>query len=83
MLGPPLHANHLASKAYSPKCVEVEFCELRVDGVLRSSPHARNAQATAKIVTLGDAPISFGSYAATVAQIKPRVKAQDRYLLLS
>jgi hypothetical protein len=22
---------------YSPKCVEVEFCELRIDGVLRSS----------------------------------------------
>jgi hypothetical protein len=22
---------------YSPECVEVEFCELRVDGVLRST----------------------------------------------
>ena len=62
---------------------EYYLAEVRIHGVLRSSPHARNAQATAKIVTLGDAPISFGSYAATVAQIKTRVKAQDRYLLLS
>jgi hypothetical protein len=74
-----------SSGPYSPKFVEGKFSEvgLPLYGVLRSSPHARNAQATAKIVQLGDAPISFGSYAATVAQIKPRVKAQDRYLLLS
>jgi len=27
---------------YSPKCLEVEFCELRVDGVLRSSAIIQN-----------------------------------------
>jgi hypothetical protein len=27
----------LSSHLYSPECLEGEFCELRVDGVLRSS----------------------------------------------
>src|SRR5688572_3351422 len=31
------------SKGYSPKCLEGKFCELRVDGVLRSS-HAEIAR---------------------------------------
>jgi hypothetical protein len=25
--------------SHSPECVEEEFCELRIDGVLRSSPN--------------------------------------------
>jgi hypothetical protein len=33
---------------------ELQFCELRMYGVLRSSPHVSNAQATAKIRYLGD-----------------------------
>jgi hypothetical protein len=32
-----LMAQPLTSCFYSPECVEVEFCELRIDGVLRSS----------------------------------------------
>jgi hypothetical protein len=28
----------LLGRAYSPKCVEGKFCELRVDAVLGSSP---------------------------------------------
>jgi hypothetical protein len=31
---------------YSPECVEVEFCELRVAGVLGSSPGKARARAT-------------------------------------
>jgi hypothetical protein len=34
VLGPPLHANHLASKAYSPECVEKV-------SLLKNSPYAR------------------------------------------
>jgi hypothetical protein len=38
------------------KCVEEEFCELRVDGVLKSSLSGRNFQATANVRRLGDVP---------------------------
>jgi hypothetical protein len=44
------------SYMYSPECVELEFCELRLNGVLRSSLPARNAQVTAKIAHLSDTP---------------------------
>jgi hypothetical protein len=69
---------------YSPECVEGVFCELRLYGVLRSS-HKRNSRKFAKkvpnLVHLGDASISFGEYAATVAwPAECHVKGQDRYL---
>jgi len=37
---PAEQARRILSEVYSPKCVEGEFCEveLRVDGVLGSSP---------------------------------------------
>src|SRR5215212_1488276 len=46
------------ASSYSPECVEGGFSEVELPlyGVLRSSLHASNAQATAKIVTLGDVP---------------------------
>src|SRR5215210_4454186 len=56
----------LNSCPYSPIVGEGVFSEVRVYGVLRSSLHARNAQATAKIVTLGDTLAAIGDYAAFV-----------------
>jgi hypothetical protein len=57
---PSLRTFHTASEG---KFYEVE---LPLYGVLRSSPHARNAQATAKIVTLGDTLAAIGAYTAFV-----------------
>src|ERR687898_3327615 len=34
---PPSGLGHTSCEAYSPECVEGEFCELRLYGVLRSS----------------------------------------------
>src|SRR5919112_4808545 len=41
---------------YSPDCGEEEFCELRLNGVLRSSRPRRIATLHTKIVHLGDVP---------------------------
>jgi hypothetical protein len=41
---------------YSAKCLEEEFCELRLARVLGSALPASNAQATARITHLGDTP---------------------------
>ena len=38
--------------AYSPKCVEVEFCELRLDGVLRSSMRTREGSDSRRSLAL-------------------------------
>ena len=63
------------------ECVERDFCELPLYAVLRSSSHARNAQATAKIVTLGDALAAIGAYAAFGTwPAEAAWRAQDRYL---
>src|SRR5215203_3920696 len=63
----------LGERLYSPECVEGEFCELRHDGVLRSSA----------------LPWCSGAYTCSSerrmlrssrGQQRCRVKAQDRYL---
>jgi hypothetical protein len=46
--------------------VEGEFCELRRDGVLRSSSPASNAQVTPKIAHLSDTPAPIEEYGANV-----------------
>jgi hypothetical protein len=62
-----LRLNHL-SKAYSAECLEGKFsaAELPLYGVLRSSLPASNAQATAKIAHLSDAPAPIREYGTNV-----------------
>ena len=43
-----------SSCPYSSKCLEGEFCELRVDAVLSSSPPTRKSHERAKITHLRD-----------------------------
>jgi hypothetical protein len=54
-----------AWKGNSAKFAFWGFSEVKLSlyGVLRRSPHARNAQATAKIVHLGDTLAALGAYA--------------------
>src|SRR5919107_4751792 len=67
---PPLHANHLASEAYAPKCVEGSFCELRTNGVLGSGePHVtRAADVAADGAPIEGAPSLAIPMAATTAR---------------
>src|SRR5215207_1110209 len=46
----------LPPRVFSHQCLEGEFCELRHNGVLRSSLPASNSQATPKIAYLSDTP---------------------------
>src|SRR5215204_3313289 len=55
-----------SSCPYSPKCVEEEFCELRLLGILGSSLPASNAQATPKIAHLSDTSAPIRQYATLV-----------------
>jgi len=43
-------------------CLEKEFCELRLLGILGSSLPTSNAQATPKIAYLSDTPAPIGEY---------------------
>src|SRR5215216_2423507 len=52
----------VSSERFPPECVERSFCELRRDGVLRSSLPASNAQATPKIAYLSDTPAPIREY---------------------
>ena len=58
-------------RPYSPECVELEFCELRLLGILGSSPRKFS-----NITHLGDAPTPIESYVANVAWEELHVKGR-------
>ena len=64
----------LAPALYSPECAEGLFCQLRIDGVLRSSLRASYATLAAKITHLGDTPmLSFIDTSVDVAYTAAQV----------
>src|SRR5215211_1945379 len=65
-------------EAHPTKCVEGEFCELRIDGVLRNSQPLRNGQVTPKIAHLSDTPTPLTGVCCTRYVTRGRRVSIDR-----
>src|SRR5829696_9265887 len=68
---------HRTRKAYSPKCVEGKFCELRVVGVMRSSLRASNAKHRQRYAVWGMCQNAQPCYRAAQQRLEARNRPQS------